>query len=882
MSEPPIPVSATNSVTESPAVSSVAPVPTTRPEPVAPADLAPVPTRRERFVWYAGSMILASVLVTAGLRLDSQDLHAPFYYDLDSLLYLPLAKNIVENGTHWHNDRMGAPGVQELYDFPIIDYLHFGLLWLFSRVTPDLLVAYNIYNLLTYPLTVLTGMFVLRWLKLSLPAAAVGGLLYAFLPYHQERYQYHYFLAAYWVVPLSLMPALALCRGEFPLYPLQPDGTRRRRFTSFSALWPLALGALTASAGAYYAFFACATYAFSGVYASLLARTSRGVISAAWVVAPVVAVGVAFHYPTVVYQSRYGANPITDRWPEEAETYGLKLAHLLLPANDHNLTIFSQLRTLYSTPSRPVDSESAGALGVVGGSGLVALLVMAVLPHRRRWPEGPLVGLVLFLVLLATVGGFGSLFNLLVSAQIRAYNRISVFIGFLCLFAALWWLDRYLLTHTGRWSIIRWKYIIWSLPLPPLIGTIVVAVLGAVGVIDHESLGSLLPVLAAALALSVVVSGGIVAGTLYFTSRRAGAWCHRVLESATLPARYPALAAVFLIGFLDQTPYSWFKQKVITVTNQHAERFRTDRQFFQEIEERSPNARVFCLPYIAFPESPPVQKMQAYEHARGYLMTDTPTWSFGAIKRREADCWQREVSFEKPNEFLRRVVVRGFDGLFIDGRGYLPRRVEPGKTEPVSVVNPRERVHAIYADLVKQSAARLPEVVHSDGKQFFLDLRPYRDAYQRLVGAEEFERQARVERELIVPLWLKGFSLDEPFYDGELLLWGSYTSTLVLVNPTDRTRSVDLTFQVGVDVVGEYHFSVSGLPGLTNGAFEVEKPHEDDSQNRSRHMQSQLLRAELPPGRTTVRIRCTPPPWYFPGDHWKRCYFIQNFHIQER
>ena len=799
MSEPPVPAPATNAVAESPSAPSGGPA--APPEPVAPADLAPVPTRRERFAWYAGSMILASVLVTAGLRLESQDLHAPFYYDLDSLLYLPLAKGVVENGTHWHNDRLGAPGVQELYDFPIIDYLHFGLLWLLSRVTPDLLVAYNVYNLLTYPLTVLTGMFVLRWLKLSLPAAAVGGLLYAFLPYHQERYQYHYFLAAYWVVPLSLMPALALCRGEFPLFPLQPDGTRRRTLFSLSALWAVVLGALTASAGAYYAFFACATYAFAGAYASLMFRTWRGALSAAWVIAPVVLVGFAYHYPTFVYQYHYGVNPITDRWPEEAETYGLKLAHLILPANDHNLTILSQLRMLYSTPQRPVDGESAGALGVVGGTGLVVLLVMAVLPHRRRWPEGPLVALVLFLVLLATVGGFGSLFNMLVTAQIRAYNRISVFIGFLCLFAVLWWVDRFLLARTSQ----RGKQL-----------------------------------------------------------------------------RYPALAALFLIGFLDQTPYSWFKQKVVTVTGQHAERFRTDKQFFQEIEEKAPGARVFCLPYIAFPESPPVQKMQAYEHVRGYLMTDTLTWSFGAVKRREADSWQREVAFEKPNEFLRRVVVRGFDGVFIDGRGYLPRRVEPGKSEPVSVVNPRERIHAIYGDLVKQSTARLPEVVHKDGKQFFLDLRPYRDAYQRVVGAEEFDRQARTERELVVPLWLKGFTVDEPVYDGECLLWGSYNSTLVLVNPTDRTRNVDLTFVIGVDVAGEYGFAFSGLPGLMNGEFSVEKPFEEDSQNRTRHMTIKTLHAELPPGRTAVRIRCTPPPWFFPGDHRKMCYFIKNFRVVEK
>ena len=219
-----------------------------------------------------------------------------------------------------------------------------------------------------------------------------------------------------------------------------------------------------------------------------------------------------------------------------------------------------------------------------------------------------------------------------------------------------------------------------------------------------------------------------------------------------------------------------------------AERFRADKRFFQEAEEKFPGARVFCLPYVEFPETPPVQKMpNCYEHARGYLFTDTLTWSYGSIKRREADVWQRAIAYEKPEEFLRRAVVRGFDAVFIDGRGYPPRSAEPGKFEPVSVVNPREALHARYADRVKQHAARLPEVVHEDGRQFLLDLRPYRDAYLRIVGSEEFERQARVERELILPLWLMGFGPD-PGADGEMVYWGTERATLVYCARTGIAR----------------------------------------------------------------------------------------------
>src|SRR5262249_46607939 len=156
------------------------------------------------------------------------------------------------------NERMGAPGILELHDFPVIDHLHFFLIWLLGQWVTNLALLYNLYFLLTFPLTTLTAMIAFRHLRLTLPAAAVGGLLYSFLPYHYQRWENHYFLAAYWLVPLSVLPALAICRGTFPFFDRQPDGTWRRRLLSWRSLGLVVLGVATASSGAYYAFFTCA------------------------------------------------------------------------------------------------------------------------------------------------------------------------------------------------------------------------------------------------------------------------------------------------------------------------------------------------------------------------------------------------------------------------------------------------------------------------------------------------------------------------------------------------------------------------------------------------------------------------------------------------
>jgi hypothetical protein len=58
--------------------------------------------------------------------------------------------------------------------------------------------------------------------------------------------------------------------------------------------------------------------------------------------------------------------------------------------------------------------------------------------------------LTLAAVLLGTLGGFGSLFSLLVTPEIRAYNRICAFIVFFALLAVALALD-------GQWVRIRWQ-----------------------------------------------------------------------------------------------------------------------------------------------------------------------------------------------------------------------------------------------------------------------------------------------------------------------------------------------------------------------------------------------------------------------------------------
>lgn len=787
-------------------------------------------------------MLLCSLLVGCGMQLWNRDLRAPFYYDNDGLLYLPLVRAVVEQGfwNCWHTDRLGAPYGQELSDFPVIDFLHFAIFWALGKVLSDVLLVYNAYTLLAYPLTALTAMWTFRWLKLSLPAAAVGGILYAILPFHQERYQFHTFLALYWWVPVSMIPAFAICMGNFPFFRRGPDGayppiaidwpsvranlkgaargskdawkailrwcghaTRvglRTLFTR-SAIGHILMGAVTASSGAYYAFFACMCYAFAGLYGWVIHGTWRAMASAALVVIPVFAVGVAYHVPTVLYQAKYQANPITNRYPYEADLYGLKLPHLLLPCNDHNFTPFANLRKMYATPERPAETEPAGSLGFIGGFGLLALIGLAFLPRKRRWPEGAMGALTLFLVLFAITGGLGAVFNQLVTPQIRAYNRVCVFIAVPCLFIMMWWLDTFLVSRTSK----------------------------------------------------------------------------RMRQ-----ARYFIFAAVLLFGYFDYTPWGWnpLNPRANEKTELQAERFRSDKRYFSKIEAAmQPGARIFCLPHSPFPEYPPTYKMNVYEHGRAFLITDTLHWSYGAIKGREADEWDLSVAYARPDELLPRLVARGFDGLLLDGRGFPPSK-EGDKA--AALVN---RANELYRQLSGvPHTERLPEIAHEDGKQFFIDLRPYRAAYRRTdpVG---YDRRATYEAEWIAPLWLGGFFTPGPFDEtGDVIRWGRFDCDLVLVNPAARARTVEIKFVIGVETVGPFDF-VIGVPGQPplEQPFQLDKVSAaDDPQDQKRHGEQKKYLVRLEPGRTVIHFRCRPPVYFLPFDRKNLCYFIKDFQLIEK
>ncbi len=126
-----------------------------------------------------------------------------------------------------------------------------------------------------------------------------------------------------------------------------------------------------------------------------------------------------------------------------------------------------------------------------------------------------------------------------------------------------------------------------------------------------------------------------------------------------------------MLGLFDETPISApFTADYQRIQQKYAE----DAQFAATLESRLPaDSQIFQLPYIAFPENPPVVLMKDYEGFRLYLHTHQLHWSYGTIRGREIAAWQASVSAESPPEMLKTLKAAGFKGILIDQEGYLDR-----------------------------------------------------------------------------------------------------------------------------------------------------------------------------------------------------------------
>lgn len=708
------------------------------------------------------------------MKLWRADPRTPFEYGGDALFYEMVTKGIIDNGWYLRNNFIGMPGGAEVFYFPMDDNLHFLLIKLFSLFTSDYALIFNFYFLLTFPLTTISSLYVFRHFKISYLLAVLGSLLYTFLPYHFFRNQHHIILAGYYMIPLMVMVLLWIFSGR--LLASGSDDNKsgpRLNLRSKRFIASIVICLLIASGGlGYYAFFGCFFLLVAGVSAALYWKSVRHLVVSLILAAVLFAGFVVNLVPNMIYIRSQGESQTVIRGTGEAEAYGLKITQLLLPIDGHRIPALAHLKEKYNSAAPLVNENRNATLGVVGSMGFLTLLAWLLFWKPAAGQMGgddetrALLSYLSLLnisgVLLATIGGFASLFALLISPQIRSYNRVSIYLAFFSFFAVLLLLES-------------------------------------------------------------------------FSRRRA--------QSGKALFQL-SLGLILVLGILDQTGKGiYFVPDYAAFGAENA----SDADFVKRIEAAVPGGvMIFQLPYVEFPENPPVNLMQDYEHFRPYLHSKTLRWSYGAIKERDNARWQMSTANLPTDQFLEAISLAGFSGVYLDRKGYLD--------------------NGAVLEAKLRSLLGIEPLVSANNQMSFFNLGEYNSKLAEKYGAEIGSKRNLALHPLTLE-WTGGCSGLEGSAENNWH-WCSSEGELVINNPLGEERKLKLEMAIGT---GYEEFANLSLDGpLVSEKLKI---------NMKPTAYSKTI--TVPPGRHVIRFECDAKRVHSPMDSRSLVFKVENFSLQE-
>lgn len=124
--------------------------------------------------------------------------------------------------------------------------------------------------------------------------------------------------------------------------------------------------------------------------------------------------------------------------------------------------------------------------------------------------------------------------------------------------------------------------------------------------------------------------------------------------------------AIVALGLFDQIPPA-LTAGIPSV----AQQVSSDREIIATVEAQlPPGATLFQMPVVDFPEVGPLVGMGDYEHFRPYLYSKTLRYSYGSVKGRSREAWQKEAATLPAPRMVAMLERYGFDAIWINRKGY--------------------------------------------------------------------------------------------------------------------------------------------------------------------------------------------------------------------
>lgn len=301
-----------------------------------------------------------------------------------------------------------------------------------------------------------------------------------------------------------------------------------------------------------------------------------------------------------------------------------------------------------------------------------------------------------------------------------------------------------------------------------------------------------------------------------------------------------AFGCMLVFGLWDQIPLGLVAGSPIGVKAEYLK----DHSFVQRIEASVPRgAMIFQLPYVPFPEHPPVQRMVDYDLMRGYLNSSTLRWSYGSMKGRYGDLWQRAVVSKPVPAMAEALAFAGFAGIYVDRFGYSDSA----------------------ADLERQLRAILgiePEV-SANRRLAFFNLAGFNNRLRARYSDTEWRARAAAVLYPFSVEWHGGCGGQEGNAERNWR-WCSSDGELWLRNPSSQARQFNVRF-----------LAATGDPQPAN--LLIEGPGVSEVLSVSAAGTPYAGKWNVLPGRQVFRFRCDARRLVAPGDPRRLIVRFENF-----
>jgi len=369
------------------------------------------------------------------------DIRIPFVFVGDALFHNFFVKNAIDSDLFLRSDMFGAPFGIHFFDFPSMAFFDVLLIRTIGLFSGNWAVVINSFYFLTYPLTAAISVFVIKRMGLSNSIAVLIGVLYSILPYHFYRNIGHLNLTGYYFIPfIALLVYLAYIETDGFFHSKSIDGKLKINFRSKNFRLCIIISACLGMASLYYAFFAVLTIVLAIVVVYGMERNIQIIKLMSIFVVAICCTVILVMIPSIVFIIINGPNPdAVTRNPDNFNLYSLTISHLLMPIPGHVSGFMQNVREVFQADNSLVINENSNStLGIIGGLGFISSFffmfwnLRLVKNDQNKKVIKLLSILIVTLFVIATYGGFGQLIFLLIG-QIRAYNRLSLFIAFFSL-----------------------------------------------------------------------------------------------------------------------------------------------------------------------------------------------------------------------------------------------------------------------------------------------------------------------------------------------------------------------------------------------------------------------------------------------------------------